>query len=328
MNVIVANENKDILSNLDIDIIKSISGQYDTSEIVDMFKTFFYNRMILDVTAIKNYKDIENYKKIAAELDVDKIIFFLPKGSEVCTSNFLSNLVSNGIYNFTTNIDGIKYLLNKPNTYEDVSKLQKEQSKEQQITITTTSGSPRVIGFRSLTDKAGSTTLIYMIKKELSYRTKTNVIAIESDKNDIEYFNEDGMISVSNEKLKDTVYNYSSNSIVLVDLNKSQDDSFCGEVIYLLEPSMISLNKLIKKNRNVFTKLNGKKIVLNKSLLTNKDVSEFEYEAKAKIFYNIPPLDERKKNNIFGDFLVRLKLIENIEDSDNVNNGIFGLFRR
>ena len=168
MNVIVANENKDILSNLDIDIIKSISGQYDTSEIVDMFKTFFYNRMILDVTAIKNYKDIDNYKKIAEELDVDKIIFFLPKGSEVCTSNFLSNLVSNGIYNFTTNIDGIKYLLNKPNTYEDVSKLQKEQSKEQQITITTTSGSPRVIGFRSLTDKAGSTTLIYMIKNSMA----------------------------------------------------------------------------------------------------------------------------------------------------------------
>ena len=58
MNVIVANEQKDILSNLYIDIIKSIYGEYEASEIVGMFKSFFYNRMILDVTAIKNYQNI------------------------------------------------------------------------------------------------------------------------------------------------------------------------------------------------------------------------------------------------------------------------------
>ena len=50
MNVIVANEQRDVLSNLDIDIIKSIYGEYDASEIVEMFKNFFYNRMILDAS--------------------------------------------------------------------------------------------------------------------------------------------------------------------------------------------------------------------------------------------------------------------------------------
>ena len=37
MNVIVANEQQNQLSNLDIDIIKSISGTYEAVEIVEMF---------------------------------------------------------------------------------------------------------------------------------------------------------------------------------------------------------------------------------------------------------------------------------------------------
>ncbi|MBE6157419.1 MAG: hypothetical protein E7160_01340 [Firmicutes bacterium] len=326
MNVIIANEQRDVLSNLDIDIIKSIYGEYDANEIVEMFKNFFYNRMILDVTAIKNFRDIENFKIIASGLDAEKIIFFLPKGTEVCTSNFISNLVTNGIYNFTTNVDGVKYLLNKPNTFKDVANLKKEERPE--TIVTTTMGTARVIGFRNLTEKAGTTTLIYMLKKELNSQIRNRVVAIESDKNDFSYFNENDMISVETEKLRDTVYKYSSSAIVLVDLNKSQDDSFCGEVIYLLEPSMIGINKLIKRNRNIFNKMSGKKIVLNKSMLTNKDVNDFEFEAKTKIFYNIPPLDERKKNNVLGDFLGRLGLLEIKDNGDGNNNRIFGLFRR
>ena len=41
MNVIVANEQQNQLANLDVDIIKSITGVYDASEIVEMFKSFF-----------------------------------------------------------------------------------------------------------------------------------------------------------------------------------------------------------------------------------------------------------------------------------------------
>ena len=38
MNVIIANEQQQILSNLDIDIIKTITGSYDAREIVDIFQ--------------------------------------------------------------------------------------------------------------------------------------------------------------------------------------------------------------------------------------------------------------------------------------------------
>lgn len=324
MNVIIANEQKDVLSNLDIDIIKNISGEYEASEIVEMFKSFFYNRMILDVTAVKNYKNIDSYKTIASGLDVDKIIFFLPKGSEVCTSNFLSNLVSSGVYNFTTNVEGIKYLLDNPNTYENVSSLKKEET----VAVKNEMGIAKVIGFKDVTEHAGATSLIYMLQQELKSQLNSRVVAIEAGKNDFSYFNGKDMKSVATEDIRNEVYKYSSDSIVLVDLNKTQDDSFCGEVIYLMEPSILKLNKLMSAGGHTLSKLNNKKVVLNKSLLNNKDINDFEYEAKLKIFYNIPPLNDRSKNSVLSDFLGKLGLLD-IEKDKNVNNNkVFGLFRR
>ena len=62
MNVIVANDRKDALSNLDVEVIKSINGEYDVDELVAMFKDFFFDRMILDITAIKNYNNMVIYE--------------------------------------------------------------------------------------------------------------------------------------------------------------------------------------------------------------------------------------------------------------------------
>ena len=111
MNVIVTNEQQGKMANLDVDIIKSITGSYSANELVEMFKNFFYSKMVLDVTAIKDYNNILMYKALADGLDAEKIIFFIPEGSSLCTPNFLAKLVTLGIYNFTTNIDGVKYLL-------------------------------------------------------------------------------------------------------------------------------------------------------------------------------------------------------------------------
>lgn len=64
MNVIVANENKGLLSSLDIDVIKSIDGVFSVDEIINTFDGFFFNKMFLDITAIKdntNYSNIQNF---------------------------------------------------------------------------------------------------------------------------------------------------------------------------------------------------------------------------------------------------------------------------
>ena len=69
--------------------------------------------------------------------------------------------------------------------------------------------------------------------------------------------------------------------------------------------------------------------MLNKSLLSNKDVNDFEYEAGFKVFYNMPPLDDRKQNAIINDFLSRIGLLNQpIGEKKDNSNKIFGLFRR
>ena len=63
MNVIVANKYQTLLSNLDIELMKTMYGEYDVEEIISTFQTFFYNRMILDITSIRNYTDIKVLQK-------------------------------------------------------------------------------------------------------------------------------------------------------------------------------------------------------------------------------------------------------------------------
>jgi len=341
MNVIVANSQQNLLATLDIDIIKSITGVYEANEVVTMFKDFFFNKMILDVTALNNYEKIETFQTLAMGLDIDKIIFFLPENSSLCTVNFLSKLVSVGIYNFTSNVKGVEYLLRHSNTYKDVAHFQ--QLNETQMPVA--SQNPQslgnlfvpnqpyisnvsvIFGVRNVTEHAGATTLIYMMKNELASILGNRVVAIEVDKNDFKVFNDRDMVSTSKQELRNVIQRYKEASVILVDLNSTIDDAYCHDIIYLIEPSIIKLNKLIRRNSTIFNKLKGKKIVLNKSLLSNKDVGDFEYESKSKIFYNLPPLDERKKNSIIHDFLVRLGLLSS-DQSKKEDNKVFGLFRK
>ena len=344
MNVIVANEQQSQLSNLDVDIIKNISGKYDVNEVVEMFKNFFYSKMILDVTALKDYTEFKTYEKLVHGLEADKIIFLLPEGSNLCTSNFLGHLINIGIYNFTTNINGVIYLLKKANTLKDVEHILKmaniQSSNETGANVTTmptdndvnTSLSNKkgttVIGFRNVTNSAGATTLIYMLMKELSIvYGKDNVLAIELDKNDFALFNDKRMISIKQTDIKATIEKSTGISIILIDLNTCKDDIFCNDIIYLIEPSTIKLNKLVRSNREIFNKLSTKKVVLNQSLLLNNDVFDFENEAGIKVFYNMPPLDERKRNAIIADFLTKLGIL-NSGSKNNNSTKIFGLFRR
>ena len=77
MNVIVSNLNRDKFTNLNVDIIKSISGEFSADELVQTFSNFFFNRMFLDITSIQNYRDINNIQKLSIGLDVSKSILLL-----------------------------------------------------------------------------------------------------------------------------------------------------------------------------------------------------------------------------------------------------------
>ena len=326
MNVIIANEAKSMLSTLDIDVIKSVDGVHTADEIVEMFKNFFYARMILDVTAIKDYNDITNIQKISIGLDADKIILLLPNNEASTSSSYLSKIISMGIYNFTTTVDGIKYFLEHPNTYKDVAHIQQLNDLSTTINEKVVAGS-RIIGIKNVTDHAGSTTLIYMLKKELEQSYGMSVVAIEVNRHDFSYFNSSNMISIDDEHLMTEIVKHNDVAIILVDLNDSSNEGACSDVLYLIEPSSIKLNKLMRRNRRVFEELRGKKIILNKSLLSNSDIMDFEYEGKTKVFYNIPPLNDRVKNPVLSDFLSKIGLINKTSEKES-GGKIFGLFKR
>lgn len=398
MNVIIANKYKDALSNLDIDVIKRLDGEFDVSTIIDTFANFYFNRMILDITAIKDYFNIANIQRLSASLDATKIILFLSDDPRI-NNSFLSKIISLGIYNFTGDIAGVNYLMQNPNGYRDVAQYHdlamndeknlKDSNKNmgvpvgmgysananfagfapnvqaepmtppppqqppyqpfqpfmgasfngnanegfnqnyQAVNVGQNTGistpSTKIIGFKNLTEDAGSTTLVYMLKKNLKGR---KVLAVEVNKNDFSYFNDNELMSVSANQLPSVRGKFSQFDIVLIDLNNSNldTDGTCSDVIYLLEPSTIKLNTLIRRDRQALEKIKDKKIVLNKSLLTGNDVKEFEYEAKVKMFYNIPPLDERKDTQMVLDsFLEKLGIFAN---GNSNGGGIFSIFKR
>ena len=77
------------------------------------------------------------------------------------------------------------------------------------------------------------------------------------------------MFSISEDELESKIESFENANVILIDLNSSKAANLCDEVIYLLEPSTIKLNKLIRKDRNVFERLKGKKIILNKAKNVN-----------------------------------------------------------
>lgn len=334
MNVIVSNKYQTMLENLGIDVIKNMNGEFDVDEIISTFQTFFYQRMILDITAIKDYKDIRNLQKLSISLDMDKVILLLDDSSESSTPAYLSKLISMGIYNFTRNIEGIQYLYNHPNSYRDVAQFHQidnvavveqpavvaPQPVPQQAPVMQSAPAPQpsrtpapsrrehshIIGVKNVTKSSGATTLVYMMFNELS--RNYNVAAIEVDKTDFSYFNDNSLISAISGTVMQEVSKVSMADVILIDINNSiQAESLCNEIIYVIEPTTLKLNKLMMVTPQSIKKLKGKIVILNQSLLSSKDVMDFEYESRLKIFYNMPPLDEReKRNKTMNDFLIRL----------------------
>ena len=222
------------------------------------------------------------------------------------------------------------YLINKPNSYRDVAHIHQLDQLTEEVNNKHLGSNVRVLGVKNLTDDAGSTSLIYMLKKQLSLNY--SVIAIEIGKKDFIYFNDKNMISTTNEEFPSVLLKSKEADIILVDLNTSRFESLCDDILYLLEPSTIKLNKLMRKNNNIFNDLNGKKIILNKSLLTTKDVLDFEGEARTNIFYNVPPLNDRISNKVLDSFLSKLGFVRQAkaeEDNQEIDgkSKILGLFK-
>ena len=350
MNVKIVNKYATLLVNLDVDFIKSIQGEFTPEDIIMQFSNFFYNKMIIDITAIKGYQDITKIQELSVNMDMSKVILLLDDSEVVNSPRYLSQLVSMGIYNFTRNIDAIQFLIDNPNTYKDVAqyhqlnmleepeeekniekekdkKKKKEEVKEESFQISSNEArNVRVIGLKNVTEHAGSTTLTYLLKKQLEKAYK--VLAVEVDGADFVYFNDKSLKRVDHMDLQDMITSHYDVDVILVDLNEQGSKNLCTEVLYLIEPGLIKLNKLIRKNPRAFENLKGEKILLNRSVLNETDVSDFEYESRSKIYYNIPYLDDKLDNNkVLNDLLIKLGFSKLDVDDSAKGGSLFNIFK-
>lgn len=313
MNVIVANKYKDELARLDIEVIKKIEEPLTADELVDKFQNFFFNKMILDLTAIENYTDLTNIQKLSISLDMNKVILLLPPEPAFTSATNLSKLIAMGIYNFTASVEGIMYLYNNPNTYRDVAQYHQlgsntvgEESNIYGSTIgTSMSSTQRIVGVKNLTAHSGATTLVYMMYKHLS--GPYSVVAIESDKRDFSFFNEKNMKSVSGSEINRVIADNADKEIILIDINGNQiAENNCHQVLYLIEPSVLKVNKLLSTRPHLSDEMRGKTVILNKSLIPEQDIKVFEYETKISIAGVLPALDDHSKSEEMYNFLRKL----------------------
>ena len=67
--------------------------------------------------------------------------------------------------------------------------------------------------------------------------------------------------------------------------------------------------------------------MLNKSILTSKDINDFEREANSKIFFSIPYLDDKKEHEpVLDDFLLALGF-SRLNGSNSNKAKLFNIFK-
>ena len=167
-----------------------------------------------------------------------------------------------------------------------------------------------IIGIKNITLHAGSTTLIYMLKQILEQKYHKSVLAVEIDENDFIYFQNDSMINTQSNNIENIVRN-SNEDIILIDLNDSNYEGLCNEVLYLVEPSIIKINRLMVEDRKIFESLKNKKVILNMCSLSNNDIEIFAHEAEINIFFAIPYINDRIVNNGLSGLIDKLNLNSN-----------------
>ena len=318
MNVIIANKKKDLLEQLDIDVIKSVEGEYEVEDLISMFTNFFFNKMIIDISAIKNFGNYENLKKLSEAIDVNKIIILLGESSLEKSKEFISNLINLKIYNFTSTFEDVMKLFNKPNTYQDVKDYHYDISaipesnvsniaSETNDTELVDSNDVRIIGIQGLTSGVGATTFAVEMVKELN-DNNYQCIGVEMNKQDFVFFSDTNLYScTSKQEVLRRINEHKGCNVAIVDLNSFEDSTLCDEVIYLIEPSTIKLTKLIKGNKMLYEIIDRKKVVLNRCNLSKSDINDFEVETNIKVFDCVDNFNDRLKNQeVLSDFLIKL----------------------
>lgn len=311
MNLVIVNENTIVVNALTIDIIKVLNGVYDVNSIEKELVNFYFNKVIIDITAIKNYFSSFDLFEFLNYFGKDKVILLLNDSAYCNSKEFLTQLINNGYYNFTSNSQGVSFLVNRSNTYEDVKKyiqtttfISELNSSIGSTNIQTKTNNIKIIGIKNLSEGAGSTTLMQQMVKQLAFNYK--VKGIELNGFDAMYFRRPDIIFCNDYiEAETTIQGLKGIDAIIIDLNEFEDkNKICTDIIYLLEPGIIRISKFIKNINKYKDKLNDMKIVLNRSALKDEEINYFEKETGLNIYYNLTNFDDKKDRLLSIDRLL------------------------
>lgn len=327
MNIVIKNENRGIINNLSIDVVKTLDGEFTRDDLERELSLVNYNFVIVDLTAIKNYYDNNYLYDFLGYFNVpNRVIIVLNDGFVANSKIFLRNLIEHGYYNFATSDVDIVRLLDRQNTYDDVKTyvygydfMQSDTTRsvrDEKVFQT----NKTIIGIENGYEHSGATTFMYLLVKELS--KKYRVKGIEMYKNDSKFFKDDRIISCdSRAEAEIIIKTLKDIDIFVFDLNGSDVGDICDKVFYLVEPGIIKLNKLVKGNRDIYNKLIGKNVILNRCNIPTEEIKNLEYETKLNILTTIPNLNEREDNGV---------IMKNVCSKLNISikrKGIFNFFK-
>lgn len=127
MIVVISNKLKEVVENSEIvnSDYKCTVGCYSTNDCIKAIEPFDIDYLVIDVTAVKDVYEIGSWKKFKDFFDPEKTIVLLEQEKSYSNVGFLSMLITMGFYNFAKTKEDLVRLIERPNTYQDVSKYQK-----------------------------------------------------------------------------------------------------------------------------------------------------------------------------------------------------------
>ena len=308
------NSYSDMLSNFDvnegIDNNSSVVGNDYNSDTID--NEVYENNITNENVSLENSL---NNVPLVSNLENNEIVSNEDNTSNVNNNDLNQINTDNNINDMYSNLDNTTDVASN-NIYDNNEITNNNDIPENKLEYDNNNGNigfylnqtvnKKIIGIKNVTIHAGSTTLTYLLTKMLKDKYKKRVSAVEINKNDFKYYQDSTMISVAAGDIANIINN--NDDIIIVDLNDCHDISFCNDIIYLVEPSIIKLNRLMMENGFIFRELHNKKIILNKSLLTPSDVKTLSKEAGVEMFMNIPPVNDRMNNQIIEELIEKLSL--------------------
>ena len=122
MMVVIANKLRDNIESSALKNIehKSAVGCYEAATFVKNLKKLQFDKLLIDMTAIRDAGINESWDSFKELLEANNV--FILYDDTNCDKMILSNLVSRGFYNFSSNVDEISKLIEHPNMFADVQK--------------------------------------------------------------------------------------------------------------------------------------------------------------------------------------------------------------